>query len=292
MSTEGLIYSHKIPLDEFCHNLIRAQAYAAWYFNSQVLFVSSASDLVHVVEDAHPYLAAHMDTLHDFRLSDSRYGLALCGHIACIINLIPTVSRQQEWTQWQLKTEEFNWDELNFNVSHCLPGEEEYTANASHCVVENDLHPFWMHSLLAPHHPQVAASSAKLSADVAHCSSFLEVYQALSNYDLTTRACYSTSVDPQSRGCWFYCAQAPVKRSMRSSKAIQPGPPAVDAKPTKPNCRTRASSRKTKAPPPAVSMTKPAKKSVFVGASDGEVESESSGESGAADATTPGIMRL
>ncbi|KAK0460866.1 hypothetical protein IW261DRAFT_1577246 [Armillaria novae-zelandiae] len=148
MSTEGLVYSHKIPLDEFCCNLI-------------------APELVRVVEDAHLYLDAHMDTLHDFGLSNSRYGLALRGRVARIINLIPTISRQQEWTWWQLKMEEFNRDKLEFDASHCLPGEEEYMANASHCVAENDLHPFRMHSLPVPHCPQVAALSAKPSADVA-----------------------------------------------------------------------------------------------------------------------------
>ncbi|KAK0472843.1 hypothetical protein IW261DRAFT_1570413 [Armillaria novae-zelandiae] len=73
MSTEGLVYSHKIPLDEFCCNLIGARAYAVQYFDSQVLFVSSAPELVRAVEDVHPYLDAHMDTLHNFGLSDSRY---------------------------------------------------------------------------------------------------------------------------------------------------------------------------------------------------------------------------
>ncbi|KAK0473621.1 hypothetical protein IW261DRAFT_1569699 [Armillaria novae-zelandiae] len=122
MSTEGLVYSHKIPLDKVPRLILH-------------------------VEDAHPYLAAHMDTLHDFGLSNSHYG--------------------QEWTRWRLKTEEFNWDKLDFDISHCLPGEEEYMANASHCIAENNLHPFWMHSLPAPYRPLVATSSAKPSADVA-----------------------------------------------------------------------------------------------------------------------------
>ncbi|KAK0490436.1 hypothetical protein IW261DRAFT_1555584 [Armillaria novae-zelandiae] len=304
MSTEGLVYSHKIPLDEFCRNLISAWAYTARYFDSQVLFVSSAPELVRVVEDAHPYLDAHMDTLHDFGLSDSRYGLALCGHVACIVNLIPTMSRQQEWTRWRLKTEEFNRDKLDFNVSHCLPSEEEYMANASYCVAENNFCPFRMHSLPAPHRPQVTALSAKPSADVAvtmppprPCPTMIRqpeparepaVPPALTlkveGIGSTARKHQrvSDTITPPSVNL------IQVKRSTRSSKAIQPGPPAIDAKPTKLNRRTRASSRKTKAPPPAISTAEPAKKSVFVGVSDGEVESESGGEGGATDATTPG----
>ncbi|KAK0460862.1 hypothetical protein IW261DRAFT_1577279 [Armillaria novae-zelandiae] len=291
MSTKGLVYSHKIPLDEFCRNLIGARAYAARYFDSQVLFVSSAPELVRAVEDAHPYLDAHMDTLNDFSLSDSRYGLALRGRVARIVNLIPTVSRQQEWTRWRLKTEEFNWDKLEFDVSHCLPGEEEYTANASHCVAENDLRPFRMHSLPAPHRPQVAASSAKTSADVAvtmpparprptmirqpeaarepaippASSLKVELLQVGSSTARKRQRAPDPTTPPSIN-------LTQVKRSMRLSKTSQPAPPSLDSKSAL----------------PTVSTTAVAKKSGSVYVSDDVVESESGREGVATEVTTPG----
>ncbi|KAK0482171.1 hypothetical protein IW261DRAFT_1561877 [Armillaria novae-zelandiae] len=249
MSTEGLVYSHKIPLDEFCRNLIGAWAYTVRYFDSQVLFVSSAPELVCAVEDAHPYLHAHMDTLNDFGLSDSHYGLALCGCIAHIVNIIPVVNRQPEWTHWRLKTDKFKRDKLDFDVSHCLLGEEEYAINASHCVAENDLWPFRMHSLPAPHRPQVAASSAKPSADVAvtmlstkprptmiqqpepaiPLASTLKV-EVLQVGSLTARKrqhAPDLTVPPSIN-------LTQVRRSTRSSKAAPPAPPSIDVKATRP----------------------------------------------------------
>ncbi|KAK0472889.1 hypothetical protein IW261DRAFT_1570497 [Armillaria novae-zelandiae] len=281
MSTEGLVYSPKIPLDEFCRNLISARAYAAWYFDSQVLFVSSAPELVCAVEDVHPYLDAHMDTLNDFGLSNSHYGLALHGRVAHIINLIPTVNQQQEWTRWRLKTEEFNRDKLEFDVSHCLPGEEEYTANASHCIAENDLRPFWMHSLPAPHRPQVASLSAKLSADVAitmpPCPTMIRqpkpAIPPASSLKVEVHMLPSSSVTVGSSTVRKR-QRAPevttppsinltqVKRSMRSSKAAQPAPPTIEEKPTM--------------------------RGTCVYVSDGVVESESGGEGDAAEATISG----
>ncbi|KAK0468818.1 hypothetical protein IW261DRAFT_1573429 [Armillaria novae-zelandiae] len=314
MSTEGLVYSHKIPLDEFCCNLISAQAYAAWYFNSQVLFVSSAPELVHAVEDAHPYLAAYMDILHDFGLSDSHYGLALQGQIVHIVNIIPTIDRQEEWTWWQLKTEEFKWDKLNFDVSHCLPSEEEYTTHASHCVAENDLHPFWMHALPALYRPLLATSPLKSSADVAvsvlpsrpHPTMIRQPEPArepaiplVSTLKVEVHMLPSGSV---TAGSLTACKRqhAPdiatppsinlsqVKRSTRSTKAVQPEPSSIDAKAMRPTHGTHASSQKTKAHLPAVSTTGVTKKLVSVYMSDDLVESESGGEGAADQATDPG----
>ncbi|KAK0459034.1 hypothetical protein IW261DRAFT_1579261 [Armillaria novae-zelandiae] len=232
-------------------------------------------------EDAHPYLDAHMDTLNDFGLSDSRYGLALHGRVACIINLIPT---------------------LEFDVSHCLPGEEEYTANASHCIAVNDLRPFWMHSLPAPHCPQVAASSAKTSADVAvtmPCTS--------SHYDQTTEAAREPAIPPAlslkvevGSSTARKCQHAPdpttppsinltqVKRSTRLSKTAQPAPPSLDVKATRPMRGTRTSSRKSKSTLPTVSTTAIVKKLGSMYVSDDVVESESGREGGATEVTTPG----
>ncbi|KAK0460864.1 hypothetical protein IW261DRAFT_1577241 [Armillaria novae-zelandiae] len=242
------------------------------------------------VEDAHPYLDAHMDTLNDFGLSDSRYGLALRGRVARIVNLIPTVSRQQEWTRWRLKTEEFNRDKLEFDVSHCLPGEEEYTANASHCVAENDLRPFRMHSLPAPHRPQVAASSAKTSADVAvtmpparprptmirqpeaarepaipPASSLKVELSSFCRLGARLRASVSSAPDPTTPPS---INLTQVKRSTRLSKTAQPAPPSLDVKATRPMPWTRTSSRKSKSALPTVSTTAVAKKSGSVYVSD------------------------
>ncbi|KAK0482729.1 hypothetical protein IW261DRAFT_1562427 [Armillaria novae-zelandiae] len=314
MSTEGLVYSHKIPLDEFCRNLIGARAYAARYFNSQVLFVSSAPELVRAVEDAHPYLDAHMDTLNNFGLSDSCYGLALRGRVTRIVNLIPTVSRQQEWTWWRLKMEEFNRDKLEFDVSHCLPGEEEYTANASHCIAENDLRPFRMHSLPAPHRPQVAASSAKTSADVAITMpparprpTMIRQPKAAREPAIPPASLLKVEVHmPPSSSVTVGSSTArkrqhapdpttppsinltQVKRSTRLSKTAQPAPPSLDVKATRPMHGTRTSSRKSKSALPTVSTTAVVKKSGSVYVSDDVVESESGGEGVATEVTTPG----
>ncbi|KAK0488406.1 hypothetical protein IW261DRAFT_1556860 [Armillaria novae-zelandiae] len=292
MSTEGLVYSHKIPLDEFCRNLIGARAYAAQYFDSQVLFVSSAPELVCLVVDAHPYLDAHMDTLNDFGLSDSCYGLALHGRVAHIVNLIPTVSRQQEWTRWRLKMEEFNWDKLEFDVSHCLPGEEEYTANASHCIAENDLHPFRMHSLPAPHCPQVAASSAKIPARprptmIRQPKAAREpAIPPASSLKVEVRMPPSSSVTVGSSTA-HKRQRAPDPTTPPSinltqvkwlSKTAQPAPPSLDVKATRPiplslPCR----------PPP---LRRNRGLELYI--SDDVVESESGGEGGVTEVTTPG----
>ncbi|KAK0481338.1 hypothetical protein IW261DRAFT_1562630 [Armillaria novae-zelandiae] len=280
MSTEGLVYSHKIPLDEFCRNLIGARAYAARYFNSQVLFVSSAPELVRAVEDAHPYLDAHMDTLNDFGLSDSRYGLALRGRVARIVNLIPT---NLTGTSLSLTSLTASLVRKNTLLTHLI------------ALQRMTFSPFRMHSLPAPHRPQVAALSAKTSADVA------SYYATSSHYDQTTRgcegACYSTGVVTQSRGTyaavklsdWLGARlRASVKRSTRLSKTAQPAPPSLDVKATRPMRGTRTSSRKSKSALPTVSTTAVAKKSGSVYVSDDVVESESGREGVATEVTTPG----
>ncbi|KAK0472861.1 hypothetical protein IW261DRAFT_1660380 [Armillaria novae-zelandiae] len=245
--------------------------------------------IVRAVEDAHPYLDAHMDTLNDFGLSDSRYCLALCGRVVHIVNLIPT-------------------DKLEFNVSHCLPGEEEYMANASHCVAENDLRPFWMHSLPAPHRPQVAASSAKPSADVAvtmppprpHPMMIRQPEPAIP--PVWTLKVEVRMPHPSLVGSLTACKRqhAPdpttppsinltqVKRSTRLSKTAQPAPPSIDVKATRPMHGTHTSSCKSKSALPTMSTTAVVKKSGSVYISDDMVVSESGGEGGATEVTTPG----
>ncbi|PBK72213.1 hypothetical protein ARMSODRAFT_972872 [Armillaria solidipes] len=123
-------------------NFIGARAYTASYFKSGVLYEVPVEEIYLALEKAHPYLDAHIATLHEFSLFDCRYGLALHSQIICLVRRIPEDKRPAEWKWWELTKSECLCDTYSLDETLCLPGEEEYQAHAEHCVPECELKPF------------------------------------------------------------------------------------------------------------------------------------------------------
>ncbi|PBK59646.1 hypothetical protein ARMSODRAFT_1027197 [Armillaria solidipes] len=106
MGDSDLIYSHCIPLEELCSNLIGAHTYTASYFESRILYQAPVDEVYLALEKAHPYLDAHIATLHEFGLFNCRYSLALRSQIVCLVHRIPEKERPLEWKRWELMPSE------------------------------------------------------------------------------------------------------------------------------------------------------------------------------------------
>ncbi|SJL14893.1 uncharacterized protein ARMOST_18369 [Armillaria ostoyae] len=165
MGDSDLVYSHRIPLVDFCSNLIGARAYTASYFETRLLHQAPVEEIYEALEKAHPYLEAHMDTLREFNLFDCRYGLALRSQIKRLVSRIHEEERPIAWKRWELKDPEYLRDTYALNETLCLPGDEEYETHGEHCVPECELKPFRRQTLPPPRRPQATPSPAKPSTE-------------------------------------------------------------------------------------------------------------------------------
>ncbi|KAK0429619.1 hypothetical protein EV421DRAFT_2042648 [Armillaria borealis] len=165
MGDSDLVYSHRVPLEDLCSNLIGARAYTASYFESRILYQAPVDEIYLALEKAHPYLDAHIDTLREFSLFDCRYSLALRSQIFRLVRRIPEEERPIAWKRWELTKHEHLRDTYSLDETLCLPGDEEYQVHAEHCVPECELKPFRRHALPPPRRPQATPSPLKSPAD-------------------------------------------------------------------------------------------------------------------------------
>ncbi|KAK0434993.1 uncharacterized protein EV420DRAFT_1653528 [Desarmillaria tabescens] len=146
---DALAVSYAIPLQSFCQNLRGARMLVGSYFDNRMLEKSTPSELRAAVTSAHKYLVAHMETLHAFRLQDSRYGLALRSQILRVVSKIPASQRDSRWCIWSLSECDHSRNTLILDESLCIPGDPDYSKNGEHSVPEYDLWPYRVEDIVA-----------------------------------------------------------------------------------------------------------------------------------------------